>query len=169
MCLWVLRDDRIPGLEHQQRRAMIFGWSCPFKQIRHWWKSAFARAKRLHIPHELIHTKFPICTFDILILFSFYWSSDTNCLALTYRPRQCKSASFMYLTSLLRDLTNSSRRLVIRELTQGWPQGQQWRQKTVPLLVEWGKYSCCTCITDLSKYLLGSLHIMLFTLLRVLL
>ena len=33
MCLWALRDDRIPGLEHQQKRAMIFGWSCPFNVL----------------------------------------------------------------------------------------------------------------------------------------
>ena len=123
------------------RRFVNRKWNDMCKQIRHWWKSAFARAKRLHVLHKLIHAKFSICTFDIFILFLFYPSSDTNCLALTYRPRHCKKAGFMYLTSFLRirDLTNSGRRLVIRELTQGRPQGQQWRQKTIILLVEWGK------------------------------
>ena len=124
------------------RRFVHTKWNDMCKQIRHWWKSSLARAKRLHVLHELIHTKFSICTFDIFILFLFYpASSGTNCLALSYRPRQCKKARFMYLTStsFLRDLTNSGRPLVIRVLTQGRPHGQQRRQKTMFLLVEWGK------------------------------
>ena len=66
-------------------------------------RKRFCTCKRLHVLHELIHTKFPICTFDIFILFLLYSSSDTYCLALTYRPRQCKKAGFMYLTSFFRD------------------------------------------------------------------
>ena len=100
--------------------------TCEYKFATDEKLSVFARAERMHVLHELIHTYLPICTFHIFILlFSIRTNNYPIRIVLNLRVNPTNVKGPASCISFLRDLSTSGPPLVVRDLKQGRRQRQR--------------------------------------------